>query len=506
MLDGFSISYIILLLGISYFVESTARPIDSFFSIKKPALLLHAFIFTGFYIIFLALSLRLYLAGALVICGQLLLIIISNAKYKALREPLVASDLILFTQAIKFPRLYLPFLGLVPAIVLPTVTGLAIYFLTTLETPLFQYSDLPDHIGVVLASLVFIATGLIVLSRSLTPSQLSSNDVQQFGLISNLLIYLTHTLQQQKTQLPSSLDKWKNVDRDSVINRKFPDIVVIQSESFFDVRRLHPSIHKDVLQNFDHCCDTSLFHGQLDVPAWGAYTMRTEYSFLTGQSNQSMGMNRFDPYLAFRNKQVFSIATYLKTLGYETICIHPNASEFFSRHILFPNLGIDRFIDISEFDITQKSGPYISDKAVTEKILATLAESNTPKFIFTITMENHGPLHLETDDPSVHSTVYADTPPEKSHDLNIYLRHLLNADIMIRELCEAFSEHHPDALLCWYGDHVPSMPDVYEELDFDQGETDYFIWNAGNSTTSEQAMSVEKLADLILSSGLVSPN
>ncbi|MBK8384850.1 MAG: LTA synthase family protein, partial [Candidatus Accumulibacter sp.] len=30
--------------------------------------------------------------------------------------------------------------------------------------------------------------------------------------------------------------------------------------------------------------------------------------------------------------------------------------------------------------------------------------------------------------------------------------------------------------LCWYGDHVPIMPDVYRALGAPGGQTDYFIW------------------------------
>jgi hypothetical protein len=48
-------------------------------------------------------------AAALVLPG--LLAVIGNAKYASLREPLVFSDLILFSQVFSHPRLYLPFLG-----------------------------------------------------------------------------------------------------------------------------------------------------------------------------------------------------------------------------------------------------------------------------------------------------------------------------------------------------------------------------------------------------------
>ncbi|HYA20621.1 MAG TPA: hypothetical protein VEG25_08260 [Burkholderiales bacterium] len=35
--------------------------------------------------------------------------------------------------------------------------------------------------------------------------------------------------------------------------------------------------------------------------------------------------------------------------------------------------------------------------------------------------------------------------------------------------------------LCWYGDHVPIMSNVYEARDFSDGRTDYFIWGIGKT-------------------------
>src|SRR5690606_465424 len=54
-----------------------------------------------------------------------------------------------------------------------------------------------------------------------------------------------------------------------------PDIVVIQSESFFDPRHLHPDIDRNILPNYTRLAETARYRGRLRVPAWGANTLRT---------------------------------------------------------------------------------------------------------------------------------------------------------------------------------------------------------------------------------------
>jgi hypothetical protein len=40
------------------------------------------------------------------------------------------------------------------------------------------------------------------------------------------------------------------------------------------------------------------------------------------------------------------------------------------------------------------------------------------------------------------------------------------------------SRRHPDALLGFYGDHLPSLPRVFDRLGFDDWRSDYAIWSA----------------------------
>src|SRR5690606_42045984 len=68
-------------------------------------------------------------------------------------------------------------------------------------------------------------------------------------------------------------------------------------------------------------------------------------------------------------------------------------------------------------------------------------------------------------------------PPAGCDDLTIYLRHLRNADSMVAQLRHTLENCDRAASLCWYGDHVPIMPTVYDIFGAPEGEVDYVCWS-----------------------------
>ena len=278
-------------------------------------------------------------------------------------------------------------------------------------------------------------------------------------------------------------------------------LVVVQSESFFDPRRLFSGIRRDVLSEFDSLRSGAICHGQLQVAAWGANTVRTEFAFLSGLAAEALGVHRFNPYRRLARQGVATLATFLRHHGYRTICVHPYAGSFYARHEVFPQLGFDEFIDIRAFTGAVREGPYVSDLAVAEKVAALLqTAAGQPLFVFVITMENHGPLHLERVAPGDEERFYSAVPSAGCEELTIYLRHLANADRMAGRLRAALEELPDPAYLCWFGDHVPIMPGVYRALGVPDGRTDYLIWCNGGfpGAPVPRELRVEQLGGLIL--------
>jgi phosphoglycerol transferase MdoB-like AlkP superfamily enzyme len=283
-------------------------------------------------------------------------------------------------------------------------------------------------------------------------------------------------------------------------------MVAVQSESFFDPRRLYSGIRPDLLAEFDRIKAGSRAWGSLRVPAWGANTIRTELSFLTGVDNALLGAHRFNPYRALaRGWEVLSLPAFLRSVGYRTICIHPYFRSFYQRDKVMPRLGFDEFLGIESFADVRQSGPYIGDAAVADLIAETLKSASRPTFVFAITMENHGPLHLEKVGQADERELYSSAPPENFEDLTVYLRHVRNADVMIGALTASAATCDRPMELCWYGDHVPIMPKVYEALGTPCGDVEYVLWNSGQAgIATQQDAGVEQLAmKWLVSAGLL---
>jgi hypothetical protein len=46
----------------------------------------------------------------------------------------------------------------------------------------------------------------------------------------------------------------------------------------------------------------------------------------------------------------------------------------------------------------------------------------------------------------------------------------------IADLRQSLTEYDGLVGLCWYGDHVPIMPAVYQQCGYPTGEVDFFFW------------------------------
>lgn len=434
---------------------------------------------------------RPWFAAAAVSAFLLVLVLANNAKFKALREPFVFQDFEYFTDAIRHPRLYLPFLGwdrfLGATLGVAGAVAIGLY----LEPVPVNRLSPTSQLGASLMLLAFGSAALWLGHRyKLRITFSPEKDVSAWGFLPTLWRY-----GQEARWIPSAVSPFQSLPA-VIPPDPLPHFVVVQSESFFDPRPLFAGIRPELLAEFDRLKADAVAYGKLSVPAFGANTVRTEFAFLTGIPEECLGAHRFNPYRAIAaGWQPGSVASWLKRLGYRTVCIHPYPASFYQRDRVYPRLGFDHFIDIRAFDPAERSGPYIGDVPVAEKVTAMLREAREPLFIFVITMENHGPLHLEQVAQGDIERLYASPPPNGCDDLTIYLRHLRNADRMMACLRQALEQLDHSACLCWFGDHVPIMPTVYEQLGIPGGETDYVIWsNRHNYPTDVRTLSIHALS------------
>ncbi|MDW7745296.1 MAG: LTA synthase family protein [Halomonas sp.] len=472
-----------LLLGglASFALEGLLRPrVAAPWRRPTAALLVHLGSWCLLHAGFLAVLQRPWFASAFILSMQLVVIQTSLIKWRSLKEPFLYQDFDYFLDAIRHPRLYLPFFGLWLAVGAMLAGTVAIAAFLWLEPWLFI--QLAPGEGLLAFSLEgLVGVGLLMAGiRRLPPVTLvPSQDLPPLGLYAFLWSYGRQTRRPLDSRLspPEFRQPATTADLEAL-----PDVVVVQSESFFDPRRWSDHVHPDTLTHWDRLVAGSLAHGPLRVPAWGANTVRTEAAFLTGLGPGKMGIHRFNPYQQLARQPMPNLLASARRLGYRTVALHPWPASFYLRDRVLPSLGIDHFLDISDFDPADRDGQYIGDAALARRVGSLLDDrDNAPLFIFVITMENHGPLHLETpseaDARRLSPAGQAIAHQAHYRDLQVYLRHLANADRMLDALSCRLAEGPRDGLLCWYGDHVPILDQAYQALGEPDGTTDYLIWS-----------------------------
>ncbi|SMG56568.1 Sulfatase [Paraburkholderia susongensis] len=431
----------------------------------------------------------LFSAGvALVLIG--LLAVVGNAKYASLREPLVFSDLSLFSQVFSHPRLYLPFLGFGKlAMVLIGIAAAVGAFIA--ESP----ATLRQRCAEAVVTLICLPV-CIALSRRLPLTLQPFSDQRQFGFFSAFVAYLINGLSgaQWRAFTRAASASPFSAGRPDV----HPDVIVVQSESYFDARRLDDCVSGAPYAHFDRAKRESFEQGELAVPAWGANTMRSEFAMLTGLTSPELGYARFYPYM-FVRRACASLAGYFSRGGYHTVAVHPYHANFFGRRRAFAHMYFDRFLDIEHFENASRVGPYVGDLAVADKLIALLQTGDDkPLFAFAITMENHGPLHLETVSRGECTSRHTLGDDARWRDLTAYLRHVENADAMIGRLTGYLRERDRPTVLCFYGDHVPAMSSVFDALETEPTHSDYFIWrNFGRDIGTRRDVGIETLGSTI---------
>ena len=485
---------------LSFCIEQFLRPRPQLRMRHARAFAMHLGLWLLLFGIGLAIWQRPFFASGLNVAGMLLVVLVSNAKFASLREPFLLSDFRFFGALVRHPRMYLPFFGVLPAIGCAVIFVVFCVFALRIEPSLLTMSGL---VPFVFCSLLLIGSGVALLllgTRKPLPITLDPvHDLHALGLLGSFVRYWQEERIDEPRALVEKLPKVFSAGRRAE-NQQQPHIVAVQCESFFDARRVFEGVSPQVLKHFDALTKRSSQAGQLNVPAWGANTVRTEFSFLTGVPPVALGVHQFNPYRKLARCGVPTIASALKQQGYRTVCVHPFSAKFYDRDVVFPALGFDEFIDIDAFSDADKSGPYIGDAAVAEKVGAMLASATEPLFIFVITMENHGPLHQERVAEGDHARLYVKPPPAGFDEFTIYLRHLEHTDAMLGSIHAALATTTRRGWLCAYGDHVPILPGVYEANDFTDGRTDYFIVGTGiaNPRSSIIDIAPEALAQSLL--------
>ena len=128
-------------------------------------------------------------------------------------------------------------------------------------------------------------------------------------------------------------------------------------------------------------------------------------------------------------------------------------------------MGFDAFYSKGDFPVNvKKDGLYISDEAMTSKIINILDDASTPTFLMAISIEAHGPYGSnQVSDEAVKKgiPVPASWPQQAVNEYQTYAYHIHHADRQLGRLWNYLEARNRPFVLIFYGDHLPGLPEVY---------------------------------------------
>jgi phosphoglycerol transferase MdoB-like AlkP superfamily enzyme len=246
---------------------------------------------------------------------------------------------------------------------------------------------------------------------------------------------------------------------------KKPNIVVVLAEAFADPRAIGIAVEPNPLPNYDDAVRRSVCSGQARVPVYGGWTIRSEYSLLTGINLLSFANNVGNPNTTLVCRATHSLPKHLKKHGYHTLMVHPYDRRFYGRGNACGPLGFDAFLDEHDFVGAPREGQYVSDVAVAARIEQELHQATSPTFLFCVTIENHGPWDDSEALPETMElfTTQPRLRPASHSSLARYVRHLRSADRMIRRLSDMVAAAQTPTIVLVVGDHLPALTDLFHE-------------------------------------------
>jgi len=300
-------------------------------------------------------------------------------------------------------------------------------------------------------------------------------------------------------KMKSIKDETKDHASEKEVKKK-PNIIFLQLESFFDVNYMKDiTFSENPLPNYT-AMKEKYPHGFMDVPIVGAGTVNTEFEIMTGMNLDDFGPGEYPFKTILKEKTCESICYNLKNYGYKCHAIHDNTATFYSRNVVFGNLGYDTFTSIETMNVDERTPMgWAKDKYLTEYIMQALKSTKKTKdYIYTISVQGHG--SYPSDDADFGITIDGIEDKSRRNSFEYYVQQIHEMDAFLKELTDALTEYGEDTVLVFYGDHLPSLGITEEELEYgDVFREEYIIWSNFKNKIEGEDIEAYQLQAKILS-------
>ncbi len=261
------------------------------------------------------------------------------------------------------------------------------------------------------------------------------------------------------------------------IDKTKPNIIIVQLESFFDVNHLkNITFSKDPVPNFT-ALKEKYSNGFLSVPSIGSGTANTEFEILTGMNLEYFGTAEYPYKTVLQDNTCETIAYNLREQGYTSHAIHNHTGTFYDRNTVYSNLGFDTFTSVEYMDNVRRNLiGWAKDEVLTDEIMAALNSTDTQDLVYAISVQAHGRYPHESEEYLGSIDVFGTENEGENTAYKYFVNQLHETDKFIGALTEKLSKSSEPYILVFFGDHLPSLDLVEDDLaSGDLYSTEYVI-------------------------------
>lgn len=283
----------------------------------------------------------------------------------------------------------------------------------------------------------------------------------------------------EETMAEISNDNTLNVSETGRSEEELPNIIFVQLESYFDPTEVEwLQFSEDPTPNLRKMAE-EYSSGYFKVPSVGAGTANTEFEVVTGMSMRFFGPGEY-PYKTYaKTKVVESAASALASLGYGAEALHNNGGNFYSRALVYNNMGFDHYTSKEFMNILQTTpNGWATDNILIPNIIDSMDTTEDQDFVFTISVQGHGeyPTEKVIENPKI--VVSGVEDEGKRNAWEYYVNQMYEMDQFAADLVAAMEERGEPTVIVFYGDHLPTMDLKAEDLKSKYlYNTNYVIWD-----------------------------
>ena len=177
-------------------------------------------------------------------------------------------------------------------------------------------------------------------------------------------------------------------------------------------------------------------------------------------------------------KAIPSLAYTLKDLGYSANSLHNHEGKFYSRNVVYKNLGFDSFTPIECMDVPERTPVgWAKDSVLIDEICNIITSTDNPDLVFGISVQGHGNYpNDEVDDKEIYIT--NKYTKSNKNSLEYFINQIYEMDQFVGNLIEAVNNLNEPTVIAFYGDHFPAVGIENHEVSIKTlKSTPYVIWD-----------------------------